>query len=126
MIPARILFLDDSAERRKAASRALSCITVSTVTEFETALDSGPWATIYLDHDLGGESDTPIPNGPDGKTGMHAIDALTERPDRSPIVVVHTLNNPAAIAMVAKLKREGFTVVRRTFLDLLAKWKGET
>lgn len=125
MIPSRILFLDDSPERRKAAGRALACICVSTVTEFETALDSGPWASIYLDHDLGGEDEKPKPEGPDGKNGMHAVDALIARPDRSPIVVVHTLNHPAADAMVAKLKREGFTVVRRTFLDLLAKWKGD-
>jgi CheY-like chemotaxis protein len=124
MTSPRILFLDDSPERRKAAGRALSCICVSTVTEFETALDTGHFDSIYLDHDLGGESDNPVSEGPDGRTGMHAVDALIAREDRSPVVVVHTLNPPAAIEMVAKLKRAGFTVIRKTFLQLHERWVG--
>lgn len=121
----RILFLDDSPERQKAARSALGCVGVLTVTDFETALDSGPFASIYLDHDLGGESDKPVSEGPDGKTGMHAVDALIARESREPVIYVHTLNPPAAIAMVAKLSRAGFTVVRRPYTLLHEHWKAQ-
>ncbi len=100
----RILFLDDSPERRRAAVKAMLARTCETADQ-AIALIAQQWDAIYLDHDLGGEQDDPTCEGPDGKTGMHVVDALASRgPRDGERIVLHSLNVPARAEMHARLR----------------------
>lgn len=119
-----ILFLDDNPQRQKAAARYLgpALTAAHDASTAITAMEFHVFETIYLDHDLGGEQDEPTSEGGDGLTGMAAVDWLVENGDRSQKIVVHSLNEPARIAMVGKLMLAGFSVQPFPFTLLLQGW----
>ena len=115
------LFLDNSAERCKAARMLGGCQTVFTVLQFETSMRMTTWDEVYLDHDLG--SDGESSEDAHGKTGMDAVRFLETRKGDRLKVVVHSLNAPAAERMVERLKKSGHEVERIPFTELLRRWR---
>lgn len=124
----RVLFLDDSPERAKAAKAALLCTHVTTAKACIGRLsDIEEWDVLYLDHDLGGDPiEEPSTRDANGDTGMSVVLYLLTagRQHRKRMrVVVHSLNGPAAERMFIHLKGAGFQVERVPFTRLLQTWR---
>jgi CheY-like chemotaxis protein len=114
-----VLFLDDNEERIEHIKKVLGDTyirAVRTAAECIEALElDGPWHTVYLDHDLGGEV---FVNSLEANTGMEVVRWLVrEGINKVDIkqIVVHSWNLPAAAEMVSKLADVGFNAVASPF-----------
>lgn len=113
------LFLDDDPERLRWAKQQLFAVCVSTAQECIDMLGEGPWGMVCLDHDLGGESDDPKCEGPDGKTGLDVVRWIVKhRPTVLAGFLVHSLNAPAAERMVDELTKAGYHARRVPFTSM--------
>lgn len=119
----RILFLDDSPERCKAARTYIQAECVHTVRELIAALERQEWDEVYLDHDLGDERDPEPGDGnlrdADGCTGMDAATWISAHRPELP-VTIHSMNAPAALYMAHALDNSTSII---PFTRLLAAWK---
>jgi ActR/RegA family two-component response regulator len=111
-----ILFLDDMEKRHQAFMKSFGSgdwkiWQAWTAKEAIGLLNRMEFAQAFLDHDLSEEDIMCEPGGPSSvPTGMAVVDHIVAMPKPVPIVIVHSMNEPAAHAMVAKLEQ----VVRLT------------
>lgn len=97
----KILFLDDDDDRHKEFLKHLGAAPVvvkpvKTVAEAVAALDRETFELIFLDHDLDGK--VMVESGPG--TGLEVARHLMSTPNKSAQVVVHSLNDKGARAML--------------------------
>ena len=119
----RILILEDSQERIDVFTDALcfdshEIIIVETAEDAITYLEKDEFDLLMLDHDLGGECyvDTAEKN-----TGSEVVRWLTNSGYRSsPVIIVHSMNEPAARSMEHALAYDGFEVHRIPFVQMIA------
>ncbi len=103
------------------ATRWHPVVWAQTVTEFLALPEwGGPIALVVLDHDLdlahGGEPKVNVGPGPDGLTGMDAVERM---PAVSCPVLVWSVNEGQAPIMVQVLERRGMVPYRAPFSDRL-------
>lgn len=112
-----ILFLDDNEFRCNIARlRFCDPIIVKTADEAISALNSQQeWEIVYLDHDLGGTEYAPS----DENSGMGVVNHIIENNIPIKIIVVHSLNYPAAQNMVSKLRQANYNVEYLPFSTLI-------
>jgi CheY-like chemotaxis protein len=106
------LFLDDNPERTKTAR---SCYPAGIYTEtakecIEKFQEKEDWDIVMLDHDLGGE--IYVDSGRED-CGMEVVRQICQNKKKVNIIIVHTLNHPAAEEMIRKLIDAGYKDVRR-------------
>ncbi len=115
-----ILVLEDMSERvewLRARAQGHPVVWAQTVTEF-LALPQwdGPIALVVLDHDLdlahGGKPKVNVGPGPDGCTGMHAVERM---PWVGCPVLVWSANEAWAPIMAARLLSREITAFRQPF-----------
>ena len=97
----KILFLDDDEERHREFLKHLGAAPVvvkpvKTVADAVSALDKETFELIFLDHDLDGR--TMVESGPG--TGFEVAQHLMTTANKSAQVIVHTLNDKGARAML--------------------------
>jgi len=96
----KILILEDDPERTKTFRRKLIgniVVFTTTVQSCITALTSEDFDCLMLDHDLGGQ----VYQTPGDETGYGVVKWLVKHQDRCPRqIYVHSLNGPAADAMI--------------------------
>lgn len=101
-----ILFLDDSAVRQRRLLMDYPHATVaSTAHDCIQHLKTGPWVTLCLDHDLGGET---YVDSDRTDTGMEVVRWIEENKPSIQNIIVHSLNYDAAKEMVLRLKNAGY------------------
>lgn len=112
----RILILDDAGVRHEFFRGWLQpqghvLVEALTAAEAITTLDGGRFDVAFLDHDLGA--------GPDGKiVASHIVKmSAAARPN---LVVVHSANTVAALAMVLTLRLFGVATSSYPFPDLIS------
>lgn len=118
----RVLFLDDSPERRQRAQRELIGHVVFMAQDAPEAihwLDTAErFDLAMLDHDLGGRvytHDEPIP-GPEGNGQLVANHIAAMLPENRPsVVVVHSFNPIGAGRMVDTLVYSGYLRMANVF-----------
>lgn len=108
----RFLMLDDKAVRLRATkSRLPSLTTCETADECIALLQQGPWAVVFLDHDLGGEENvtTDHPN-----SGSAVVRWLAANPAgfENTTFVVHSFNANGGRYMQENLRAAGLTAHR--------------
>jgi len=102
----RILFLDDDGgRRRRFLAEHPSAVTVATARECIQQLENGPWTTVHLDHDLGGEI---FVDSSREDCGMEVVRWMEKHKPAVGEVVVHTLNRRAGAEMVRLLGLAGY------------------
>lgn len=121
----RVLFLDDSTERLELARAAFECTTVDTaaraIAELRRVHELGEaFDVVYLDHDLGDQF--MIAAGTPGHGG-DVVDWIVQHEPRIELVVIHSMNAPAAERMHASLTRAGYSARRVPFTMLVASWR---
>lgn len=115
----KILFLDDSLERRKnflhnsighdvyPAVTALDAIEIMNQEE-------NKWDLICLDHDLGDET---YVDSDREDCGMEVARWMTKNKINVGQIIVHTLNHPAGRTMVDLLKKKYENVIKVAFIS---------
>ena len=120
----RILFLDDERYRTKKflwdikAKTEDRIATVATAKDCIERLEDEEWDFVFLDHDLGGKVYVDS-NRED--CGMEVVRHLQANKKKICCVFVHSLNEPARINMVSKLKDAGYNAMESKFTDI--DWK---
>jgi hypothetical protein len=120
---ASILFLDDCPTRTDWARRRLSLPTdlfksVETAAMAIRFLGESPvhFDTVYLDHDLGGETW----QDPDDKnTGSEVVRWIVLNRPRIGRVFVHSMNTPAGNRMADNLRQAGYDAQYRSWLTIV-------
>jgi CheY-like chemotaxis protein len=121
----RILILEDDMQRIETFGQKL-CVNEHNITYVTTAaeairwLDEDEFDLVFLDHDLGGKVyvDTNEKN-----TGSEVVRHMTQPTYvKSPVVIIHSLNTPAAKSMEHALAYEGYEVHRIPFTQLVDKY----
>jgi hypothetical protein len=112
-----VFVLDDSKERlRKFRSAIPSAHMAETVDEAKEVLSRDEhWEIAFLDHDLGGEV---MVDTSEYNTGTTLVRWLIEQGIKIDTVVVHSLNDTAAMGMVMDLRRAGYHAQRVPFTNL--------
>ncbi len=111
----KILFLDDNLERTKLARRGLfkhqtTCVT--TARECIGYLEEDNFKVLFLDHDLGDEV---YQNSSCSNCGMEVVRWIDKnRPDIE-LIIVHSMNEPAAKLMLETLKSAGYHTCHMPF-----------
>ena len=98
----KILILEDSKRRHKAfrAKYGFDLTIVETTSEAIELLESQEWDTLFLDHDLGGETMVDSGSG----TGYEVAKWLSEHPERKPRqIILHSYNPVGRANMKAAL-----------------------
>lgn len=93
------------AETAQAAINALGC-------ERDAMTRESRFDVIFLDHDLGGEQMV-------ATAGSEVVRWMVLEMGNAPLVIVHSLNAPAAMEMQAKLCDSGFDCHRIPFTKLV-------
>lgn len=108
------LFLDDDAERRrKFVSMFPASTCVTNVKDCIRLLQEGQFVTLFLDHDLGGET---LVDSDREDCGMEVVRWLqTNRPDELREVIIHSLNPVGATNMIRGLDGLGLEVYHVPF-----------
>jgi len=116
----KILFLDDSKERTRIFSSWVpSADTAETANEFINLIKKNEEIDLaFLDHDLGA---TTFQNSNDKNCGMEVVRWICKNKPSIKNIVVHSLNYPASIEMVIKLKSAGYNTSKIDFLTLMSK-----
>lgn len=114
-----ILFLDDDLNRTDAFLKiipyAKTTLTAPGMINYlKTAKDID---IVFLDHDLGGEQ---MVSSNREDCGMEVVRWMVENQPDLNQVIVHSLNQPAAVEMVAKLKDVGYIATYIPFPILLS------
>lgn len=105
-----ILFLDDMSARHDAFMKAFGdgdwkIWPAWSAKEAIALLERMEFAQAFLDHDLSIEDIMCKPGGPSKvPTGMAVVDHIVAMSKPVPVVIVHSMNEPAAQAMVTKLE----------------------
>lgn len=105
-----ILFLDDMEKRHEAFMQSFGSgdwkiWQARTAAEAIDFLMRAEFVQAFLDHDLSLDDIMCQPGGPSKvPTGMTVVEHIIEMPKPVPMVIVHSMNEPAAHAMVDKLK----------------------
>lgn len=112
-----VLFLDDDSNRTKRFKRTYPYASTTTTAEgMIHLLRKGDEVDIlFLDHDLGGL--TFVDSG-DKNTGAEVVRWIVEHKPKIQLIVVHSLNYPAAIRMEADLIDAGYHAQRCPFTAL--------
>lgn len=107
----KVLCLDDSEARHNMLLRNIpSAVCVFTAAECIEKLENEAWDTVFLDHDLGGETYADSSNA---NTGMEVVQWVVENKPDVHKFIVHSMNIPAAVEMAAKLKDLDLYVVHQ-------------
>jgi hypothetical protein len=121
--PGRVLVLEDDPTRLALFRGAHPFATyVETAAECVAQLARQDWDDVCLDHDLGGEmfADPQREN-----TGSGVVRWIVANRPRIRRVLVHSLNGPAATAMVQMLTKAGYVAEHVPFLWLTAEQRGD-
>lgn len=112
-----VFILEDDENRiRKFRSAIPSAIMVDNVDEAKEVLSKDEkWEIAFLDHDLGGEV---MVDASKYNTGTTLVRWLIEQGIKIDTVVVHSLNDNAAMGMVTDLRKAGYHVQRIPFTNL--------
>lgn len=112
----KILFLDDSDERIRAAKKHFRDDELTVVkTAPETINQLGydrEWDLVMLDHDLGGEA---FVDSGRIDCGMEVVRWIIRRRPKIKRIVIHSWNSPAAKGMVGTLRVAGYHVAYKPF-----------
>jgi hypothetical protein len=101
-----LLFLDDSPDRAAIfIANHPGAKWVETAADCITALRSQPWHTVFLDHDLGGQS---MVDSNREDCGMEVVRWMIRNRPIVKQVIVHSWNTPAARRMVEDLQRKSY------------------
>lgn len=101
-----LLFLDDSPDRAKVfLDKYPGAKWVTTAADCITALRSQPWHTIFLDHDLGGQS---MVDSNREDCGMEVVRWMVLNRPIVKQVIIHSWNTPAARRMIEDLRRREY------------------
>lgn len=118
----RILILEDDMNRidlfgQKLCANQFDITYVTTAAEAIALLDQEEFDLVFLDHDLGGQT---YVNTADTNTGSEVVRHMT-RPTylKTPVVIIHSMNEPAAKSMEHALVYEGFETHRIPFTKLV-------
>lgn len=115
----KLLFLDDDHQRAKVFRSHYPMMThVETAADCKAAIEKAEnIGVLCLDHDLGGQH---YVSSFDPECGMEVVRFLQERSyqEKIGLIVVHSLNQPAAKEMVLKLKDANYYVARISFLNI--------
>ena len=116
------LFLDDNPERtRMVKSSYPAGVYTETAEEcIERFQEREEWDIVMLDHDLGGK--TYVDSGRED-CGMEVVRQICQNKKKINLIIVHTLNHPAAEEMVKKLIEAGYNDVRRIPFTNTIYWK---
>ena len=123
----RIFILEDDHERIKTFRRKLigheivvtetAQDAINTLGTERDAMDrASRFDLIFLDHDLGGEQMVATAGR---NTGSEVVRWMVLEMGKAPLVIVHSLNTPAAMEMQAKLCDAGFDCHRIPFTKLV-------
>lgn len=109
--------LDDDHNRLRKFRMAIpSAIMAETADEAIEALSSEEsWSAVFLDHDLGGEV---FVDSSEHNTGMTVAQWMIDNGIKADVVVVHSMNEPAAKEMQARLQTAGYHTLRIPFYRL--------
>jgi CheY-like chemotaxis protein len=119
-----IIFMDDDEARAEKMRKYLpGAIFTKTVPDTLAALASHARVDLlFLDHDLGGKT---FVNSQDVDCGMEVVRQLVAEKRNVIMTVVHTMNIPAGIEMVKKLKDAEYWVFRVPFIQIPYDQLGE-
>ena len=82
----------------------------------KTLLKEHTFKHLFLDHDLGGEENV---STSEENSGSNVVDYMIKHTlQKDALIVIHSLNEPAAISMESKLNSNGFKAQRLNFLLL--------
>lgn len=121
----KILILEDDMNRIETFGKYLSVnefdmTFVVTAAEAIAHLEEDEFDVVFLDHDLGGEV---YVDTADKNTGSEVVRWLTRPPLlRPPVMIVHSMNTPAAQSMELALADDGYTVHRIPFPTLVTNY----
>lgn len=106
----RILVLEDSPARIVAFRRRLRGRAVTYVSNYNDAVEAlgrGPYAVVYLDHDIADSA----------HNGQDVAFSMTRMPERlrPRKVVVHSTNPSGALGIARTLRKAGFDVEEQPF-----------
>lgn len=111
----KVFILEDDPFRMKIFKRNLIGNTVTHTDDADIAvmeLIANPYDVIFLDHDLGGEQF--VPEDPNENNGTKVVSSCSKwASDKNVLIVVHSLNGPAALNMIANLEMDGYLNVKR-------------
>jgi hypothetical protein len=113
----KILFLDDRSKRiHSAMHKFKNCnfTIVTTVVECLRFLSEEEWDVVFLDHDLGGHEFIDPDWDECGMEVVRYLEGTAWPPEKKrPDFVVHSSNVFGATAMEIRLKKMGFSVLRK-------------
>ena len=113
-----ILFLDDDPSRTKRFKEVVTHAQCASDAEGIITLlkDTEQTDLLFLDHDLGGQT---FVDSSETNTGMEVVRWIVANKPKINVIVVHSLNRPAAGEMVFKLYDVGYNVSAIPFLHLV-------